>query len=50
MQLRAIQRIRYKRPHIALDDRTSAEVTGIKVEGSNKWLTLIQNAKRNDGN
>ncbi|MGP8127491.1 MAG: hypothetical protein ACLP9D_06775 [Candidatus Bathyarchaeia archaeon] len=36
----------YIRPHMALDGRTPAEAAGIRVEGENKWLTLIQNAKR----
>lgn len=36
------------RPHMALDDQTPAERAGIKVEGSNKWITLIQNAKVNE--
>ena len=35
----------FVRPHIALDGKTPAEACGIKVEGENKWLTLIQNAK-----
>ena len=34
----------YVRPHMALNGKTPAEVAGIKVEGENKWLTLIQNA------
>jgi len=34
------------RPHMALNDKTPAEACGIKIEGENKWLTLIQNAKR----
>jgi transposase-like protein len=34
----------YMRPHMALEDRTPAEAAGIKIEGKNKWLTLIQNA------
>jgi len=34
----------YIRPHEALEGRTPAEACGIKVEGKNKWLTLIQNA------
>ncbi len=33
------------RPHEALQGKTPAEACGIKVEGKNKWLTLIQNAK-----
>ena len=36
----------YVRPHEALKGRTPSEVAGIKVEGENKWLTLIQNARR----
>jgi hypothetical protein len=27
-----------------LDGKTPAEACGIKVEGKNKWITLIQNA------
>jgi putative transposase len=34
----------YIRPHEALNGKTPAEVCGIKVEGKNKWKTLIQNA------
>lgn len=34
----------YVRPHEALEGRTPAELCGIKVQGANKWLTLIQNA------
>jgi hypothetical protein len=33
------------RPHEGLNGETPAEKAGIKVEGHNKWLTLIQNAK-----
>jgi transposase-like protein len=36
----------YVRPHEALNGRTPSEVAGIKVEGKNKWLTLIQNASK----
>jgi len=32
------------REHEGLEDKTPAEACGIKVEGNNKWLTLIQNA------
>lgn len=35
----------FVRPHEGLNGDTPAERAGIKVEGSNKWLTLIQNAK-----
>ena len=34
----------YIRPHEGLDGKTPAEVCGIKIEGQNKWLTIIQNA------
>jgi hypothetical protein len=36
----------YIRGHEALDGRTPADECGIKVEGKDKWLTLIQNATR----
>ena len=36
----------YIREHEGLDGRTPAEVCGIKVEGKNKWLTIIQNASK----
>lgn len=36
----------YLRPHEGLDGKTPAEACGIKVEGGNKWITLIQNASR----
>jgi hypothetical protein len=36
----------YIRPHEALKGRTPAEVAGIKIQGENKWLTLIQNASK----
>lgn len=40
------QRIYYNhiRPHTALGGKTPAEAAGIKTEGKNKWMTLIQNA------
>jgi len=31
---------------MGLDSKTPAEACGIKIEGDNKWLTLIQNASR----
>lgn len=34
----------YIREHEALDGKTPAELAGIKIEGQNKWLTVIQNA------
>jgi putative transposase len=35
----------YVRPHMGLNGQTPAERCGIKIEGEDKWLTLIQNAK-----
>lgn len=35
----------YRRPHMGLEGRTPAEA-GIKIEGVNKWLSLIQNASQ----
>jgi hypothetical protein len=32
------------RPHMGLKGKTPAEAAGIKVEGGNPWLTVIQNA------
>jgi hypothetical protein len=37
------------RPRMALEGKTPAEVARINVEGSDKWMTLIQNANRNQG-
>ena len=37
----------YIRPHMGLDGKTPAEKCGVKIEGDNKWLTLIQNASKN---
>jgi transposase-like protein len=37
----------YIRPHEGLEGRTPSEACGIKIEGKNKWLTLIQNASKN---
>lgn len=36
----------YMKPHEALKGKTPAEACGIKVEGDNKWITLIQNASQ----
>lgn len=36
----------FVREHQGLNGKTPAEACGIKVEGKNKWLTLIQNASR----
>ncbi len=40
----------YIRPHESLNGQTPAEKCGIKVEGQNKWLTLIQNAQQTKSN
>jgi putative transposase len=34
----------YIREHEGLNGKTPAEACGIKIEGKNKWKTLIQNA------
>jgi putative transposase len=44
----------YIRGHEGLDGKTPAEACGIKIEGKNRWMTLIQNASyshrhRHDG-
>ncbi len=31
---------------MALDNQTPADKAGIKIEGKNKWITLIQNATK----
>jgi hypothetical protein len=36
----------YVREHEALKGQTPAEQAGIKVEGKDKWLTIIQNASK----
>lgn len=36
------------RGHEGLDGKTPAEACGIKVEGENKWITLIQNASQQE--
>jgi putative transposase len=35
----------YIRSHMGIDGKTPSEKAGIKVEGLNKWITLIQNAQ-----
>ncbi len=32
--------------HEAFDGKTPADIASIKVEGQNKWVTLIQNASK----
>jgi hypothetical protein len=36
----------YFRPRLGLDGKTPAEASGVKIEGQNKWITLIQNASK----
>ena len=36
----------YSRPHEALNGKTPAEKCGIIIEGENKWMTLIENARK----
>jgi transposase-like protein len=36
----------HMRTHMALDGKTPAELAGIEIKGENKWLTLIQNARK----
>ena len=38
----------YFRPHMGLNGKTPAEACGVKIEGDNKWMTLIQNASKRD--
>lgn len=34
--------------HMALDGKIPSEACGIKIEGVNKWLTIIQNARKKE--
>lgn len=36
----------YVRPHEGLNGKTPADAAGIEIKGQNKWITLIQNAKK----
>jgi hypothetical protein len=36
----------YIRPHDALSVETPSEKCGIKIDGKNKWFTIIQNASK----
>jgi transposase-like protein len=38
----------FVRPHMALEGKTPSEMCGLKVEGENKWITLIQNASKKE--
>ncbi|MDE1842747.1 MAG: IS1/IS6 family transposase [Thaumarchaeota archaeon] len=37
----------YLRPHMALEGKTPSDMVGIKIEGDNRWITLIQNSTIN---
>lgn len=37
----------YIRPHMGLKGETPADKAGIKIQGDNKWVTLIKNASKN---
>jgi hypothetical protein len=34
------------RSHGGLNGKTPAEACGIEIEGENKWMTIIQNARK----
>ncbi len=36
----------YIRTHMGINNETPADKAGIKIEGNNKWITLIQNASK----
>lgn len=36
------------RSHMALNGKTPSDMAGIKIEGDNKWITLIQNARKHN--
>ena len=38
----------YFREQEGLEGKTPAKVTGSKIEGQNRWITVIQNAVRRD--
>jgi hypothetical protein len=38
----------YVRPHEGLNGKTPAQASGIEIEGANKWITLIQNARNSN--
>lgn len=40
-----LEQLEYERQRI--DNDTPADRAGIKIEGKNKWITLIQNASNN---
>ena len=38
---------KYLRDHEGLQGKNPAEVAGIKIDGDNKWITIIKNASQN---
>jgi len=34
------------RPHEGLNGKTPTEACGIKIDGNNKWITLIQHSMK----
>ncbi len=38
----------FVRPHEGIGNMTPAEKCGVKIDGENKWVTIIQNAKKNE--
>jgi transposase-like protein len=38
----------FVKPHMGLEGKTPAEAAGIRVDGKDKWLTLIQNATKQE--
>ncbi|MGH9979030.1 MAG: hypothetical protein ACRD8Z_24845 [Nitrososphaeraceae archaeon] len=36
------------RPHDGIGNLTPAEMCGIKIQGDNKWVTLIENASKSE--
>ena len=40
----------YFREHEGLEGKTPADIAGIKIEGRNKWITVIQNAITSEKN
>jgi putative transposase len=36
------------RPHMSVHGKTPDEMCGIKMEGENKWKTIIENASRSN--
>ncbi len=48
MQLQKVAEFYYNfvKLHETLEGKTPAEKCGIKIEGNDKWMTIIQNAKK----